>query len=136
MTAAPTATQPSLRSQPASRRRIALNFLGLAGSNVLGLVVTIAISVYVRRVLGPEAIGQVSWAMAAVAWLTVLVSPGLFLVGQRAIARSGHSQPISAALLVGPIRFTPRSGHFARARVCECTPLRPPFSGGCLSGLR
>ena len=49
-----------------SRRRIAVNFLALAGTNVFGLLVTILISVYVRRAMGP-AIGPVSWAMAAVA---------------------------------------------------------------------
>lgn len=36
---------------------------------VLGLIVTILISVYVRRVLGPGAIGQVGWAMAVVLYL-------------------------------------------------------------------
>ena len=62
-----------------SRRRIAINFLTLAATNVSGLLVTILVSVYVRRAMGPEAIDQVSWAMAAVAYLSVLVSPGLLL---------------------------------------------------------
>jgi O-antigen/teichoic acid export membrane protein len=50
---------------------------------MLGLIVTIVISIYVRRALGPAAIGQVSWALAAVAYLGVLVNPGLTTVGQR-----------------------------------------------------
>jgi O-antigen/teichoic acid export membrane protein len=83
-----------------SRRRIAVNFLALAGTNVFGLLVTILISVYVRRAMGPDAIGQVSWAMAAVAYLTVLVSPGLTFVGQRGLAQSPEkSQPVIALVL-------------------------------------
>src|SRR5262245_52278398 len=74
---------------PASpnRRRIAANFLTLAGTSVVGLLVTIVISIFVRRALGPVAIGQVSWAMAAVAYLAVLVNPGLTTVGQRELAK-------------------------------------------------
>ncbi len=87
-------------SPPVSRRRIAVNFLTLAGTNVFGLVVTILISVYVRRAMGPDAIGQVSWAMAAVAYLTVLVSPGLAFVGQRGLAQSPEkSQSVIALVL-------------------------------------
>jgi hypothetical protein len=37
-----------------SRRRIVVNFLAVAGTNVLGLLVTILISVYVRRAMGAE----------------------------------------------------------------------------------
>jgi O-antigen/teichoic acid export membrane protein len=91
-------TQPMNRARPApresadrlpvSRRRIVVNFLTLAGTNVFGLLVTILISVYVRRAMGPEAIEQVSWAMAAIACLTALVSPGLTFVGQRELAQS------------------------------------------------
>jgi O-antigen/teichoic acid export membrane protein len=85
---------------PVSRRRIAVNFLTLAGTNVFGLLVTILISVYVRRAMGPDAIGQVSWAMAAVAYLTVLVSPGLTFVGQRGLAQSPEkSQSVIALVL-------------------------------------
>jgi O-antigen/teichoic acid export membrane protein len=83
-----------------SRRRIAVNFLALAGTNVLGLLFTILISVYVRRAMGADAIGQVSWAMAAVAYLTVVVSPGLALVGQRRLAQAPEdSQPVIALVL-------------------------------------
>ncbi len=83
-----------------SRRRIAVNFLTLAGTNVFGLIVTIMISVYVRRAMGPEAIGQVSWAMAAVAYLTVLVSPGLSFVGQRGLARAPETSESVIALVL------------------------------------
>jgi O-antigen/teichoic acid export membrane protein len=83
-----------------SRRRIAVNFLTLAGTNVFGLLVTVLISVYVRRAMGPEAIGQVSWAMAAIAYLTALVSPGLTFVGQRELAQSPErSQSLIALVL-------------------------------------
>jgi O-antigen/teichoic acid export membrane protein len=83
-----------------SRRRIATNFLSLAGTSVLGLVITILISVYVRRILGPAAIGQVSWAMAAIAYLTTLVTPGLATVGQRELARAPERSQSLVALIL------------------------------------
>ena len=76
MSNADPAIPPSGERPGVSRRRIAINFLTLAATNVSGLLITILVSVYVRRAMGPEAIGQVSWAMAAVAYLSVLVSPG------------------------------------------------------------
>ena len=100
MSDAPPGAQQPVRSPGVSRRRIAANFLSIAGTNVLGLGVTILISVYVRRALGPEAIGQLSWAMAVVAYLTVLVSPGLTFVGQRAIAQASERTEALAALVL------------------------------------
>lgn len=97
--AQPPAQQP-VRPRAVSRRRIAANFVSIAGSNMLGLLVTILISVYVRRALGPEAIGQVSWAMAVVAYLTVLVSPGLAFVGQRELAKSPERSESLGALVL------------------------------------
>ena len=100
MSDAPPGAQQPVRSPRVSRRRIAANFLSIAGTNVLGLGVTILISVYVRRALGPEAIGQLSWAIAVVAYLTVLVSPGLTFVGQRAIAQASDRTEALAALVL------------------------------------
>ena len=100
MSTAAQATEEPAERPPVSRRRIAVNFLALAGTNVLGILVTILISVYVRRAMGPDAIGQVNWAMAAVAYLTVLVSPGLTFVGQRGLALSPEkSQSVIALVL-------------------------------------
>ena len=100
MSNADPAIPPSAERQGVSRRRIAINFLTLALTNVSGLLVTILVSVYVRRAMGPEAIGQVSWAMAAVAYLSVLVSPGLLFVGQRRLAQSPEtSQSVIAFVL-------------------------------------
>ena len=83
-----------------NRRRIATNFLALAMTSVLGLVVTIVISIYVRRALGPAAIGQVSWAQAAIAYLTILVNLGLTTAGQRALAKSpGRANELLALIL-------------------------------------
>ena len=56
--------KPDSATAPPNRRRIAANFITLASTGVLGLIVTILISIYVRRTLGPAAIGQVSWALA------------------------------------------------------------------------
>ena len=50
--------------------------------------------------MGPEAIGQVNWAMAAVAYITVLVSPGLLLVGQRRLAQSPETSRSVIALML------------------------------------
>jgi O-antigen/teichoic acid export membrane protein len=100
MSSAAPATESSGERPRVSRRRIAVNFLTLAGTNVFGLLVTILISVYVRRAMGPEAIGQVSWAMAAVAYLTVLVSPGLLFVGQRRLAQSPETSQSVIALML------------------------------------
>jgi O-antigen/teichoic acid export membrane protein len=83
-----------------SRRRIAANFLTLASTGVLGLAITILVSIYVRRILGPAAIGQVSWAMAAVSYLTVLVSPGLAVVGQRELSRAPDQSERLLALVL------------------------------------
>lgn len=41
-------TPESAERRPVSRRRIAVNFLTVAGANVFGLVVTIVIGVHVR----------------------------------------------------------------------------------------
>jgi O-antigen/teichoic acid export membrane protein len=70
------------------RRRIATNFLTQAASNMLGLLITILVSIYVLRALGPAAIGQVNWVQAAISYFTILVNPGLTLVGQRELAKS------------------------------------------------
>ncbi|MGE0580421.1 oligosaccharide flippase family protein [Reyranella sp.] len=86
MTVGQTTAQERVPHVRISRGRIATNFLSMASTSVLGLVVTILISVYVRRVLGPSAIGQVSWAMAVVLYLTAVVTPGLATVGQRELA--------------------------------------------------
>jgi O-antigen/teichoic acid export membrane protein len=69
------------------RRRVAANFAAIAGSNGFGLIITILINVWVRRALGPVAIGQVSWNMAVIAYLVMIANPGLQVVGQRELAR-------------------------------------------------
>src|SRR5215475_3021659 len=85
---------------PPNRRRIAANFVVLAGTSVLGLAITILISVYVRRALGPAAIGQASWALAAIAYLGVVVNPGLTTVGQRELAKDlRRGQELMALIL-------------------------------------
>lgn len=83
-----------------NRRRIAGNFLALAVTSVLGLVVTIVISICVRRALGPAAIGQVSWAQAAIAYLTGVVTLGVTTVGQRELAKHpGRADELLALIL-------------------------------------
>ncbi|MBX3503218.1 MAG: oligosaccharide flippase family protein [Alphaproteobacteria bacterium] len=84
----------------AGRRRIATNFVTLALTSLLGLLVTILISVYVRRILGPVAVGQASWALAAIGYLTVAVCPALTIVAQRELARMPKLTPQRLALVL------------------------------------
>jgi O-antigen/teichoic acid export membrane protein len=74
--------------EPPNQRRIAANFVTLAVTSALGLVVTILISIYVRRAIGPVAMGQVSWSLAVIGYLGLIVNPGLTTIGQRHLA--GH----------------------------------------------
>jgi len=73
---------------PPDRRRIATNFVTLAVTGALGLVLTLLVSIYVRRVLGPTAMGQVSWSLAVIGYLGMIVNPGLTTIGQRELARN------------------------------------------------
>jgi len=91
---------PAVERPRPDRRRIAANFVTLAATNVLGLVVTILVSIYVRRALGPAAIGQVSWALAALSYLSILVNPGLTTVGQRELAKSPQRAQELLALIL------------------------------------
>lgn len=77
----------SEHSAPPDRRRIATNFVTLAATGSLGLVMTLLVSIYVRRVLGPTAMGQVSWSLAVIGYLAMFVNPGLTTIGQRELAR-------------------------------------------------
>ena len=70
-----------------NRKRIATNALSLAVTYLLGFVATIGISIYVRRILGPEAVGQVNWIQAALGFGAILINPGLTTVGQRELAK-------------------------------------------------
>jgi O-antigen/teichoic acid export membrane protein len=70
------------------RRRVAVNFLTMVSTSGLALLINLLISIYIRRVLGPEAIGQVSWSLALVGYLAILVNPGLTTVGQRELAKA------------------------------------------------
>jgi PST family polysaccharide transporter/O-antigen flippase len=70
-----------------NRRRIAVNFLAIASTSGLGLVIALTVGIYVRRVLGPAAIGQIGWSLAVLSYFTVLVNPGLTAIGQRDLAR-------------------------------------------------
>ncbi len=94
------APEPQPADASPNRRRIAVNFITLASTSVAGLIVTILISIYVRRALGPAAIGQVSWALAVIAYLGVVVNPGLTTVGQRELAKDpGRGQELLALIL-------------------------------------
>ncbi len=70
---------------------------------VSGIVLLIGIfaTAYSRRVLGPAAIGQVNWNAALLAFLALLASPGLALVGQRDIAANPKQTASITSLVLG-----------------------------------
>ena len=70
MTDIPAAAHEAI-GRPADRRRITINFLVMSATSGLGLVVGLLIGIYVRRTLGPAAIGQVSWSAAVLGCLRI-----------------------------------------------------------------
>lgn len=99
MTDIPAAPREAI-GRPADRRRITTNFLAMFATSALGLVVGLVISIYVRRTLGPAAIGQVSWSMAVLGYLVILTNPGLTTIGQRELSRDpARGQKLLALLL-------------------------------------
>jgi O-antigen/teichoic acid export membrane protein len=85
---------------PHDRRRIAHNFLAMAGTSGLGFIVSLLTSIYVWRALGPVVIGQVSWSLALIGYLSILVNPGLTTVGQRELAKAPERSQELIAVIV------------------------------------
>jgi O-antigen/teichoic acid export membrane protein len=83
-----------------SRGRIARNFLALAVTGAINLFAGLFISVYVRRTLGPVAIGEVSWNAAVLAYIAILSNPGCQLIGQRDVAKDPRSADELASLIL------------------------------------
>jgi O-antigen/teichoic acid export membrane protein len=83
-----------------SRQRIATNFVGVALSSAINMVAGLFISIYVRRTLGPVAYGEVSWNAAVLAYLALIPSSGLQLIGQREVARRlGDTERLASVIL-------------------------------------
>jgi O-antigen/teichoic acid export membrane protein len=84
-----------------NHRRITLNFLTMTATGIVGLVISLIASVYIRRVLGPAAIGQIGWSLALVGYLGILVNPGLTTIGQRELAQHpGHGAELIAVVII------------------------------------
>jgi O-antigen/teichoic acid export membrane protein len=83
------------------RRTIATNFFAMTAVSGIVLLIGIFATAYSRRVLGPAAIGHVNWNAALLAFLTLLASPGLALVGQRDIAASPKQTASITSLVLG-----------------------------------
>jgi len=87
---------------PAYRRRtIATNFIAMTAVSGIGLLIGIFATAYSRRVLGPAAIGQVNWNAALLAFLSLLATPGLAIVGQRDIAANPRQTASITSLVLG-----------------------------------
>ncbi|MGE5539618.1 MAG: flippase [Gemmatimonas sp.] len=74
-----------------SRGHIARNFLAIAVTSGINLLAGLFISVYIRRVLGPVAIGEVSWNAAVLAYIALIANPGCQIIGQRDVAKDPQS---------------------------------------------
>jgi O-antigen/teichoic acid export membrane protein len=96
-----TETVIAAASRSYDRRRTFFNFIAMSSSGALSLVVGILISIYVRRVLGPGAIGQVTWNVAVLSYLSLFVAnPGLQTIAQREIAKHpGRTVAIASAVV-------------------------------------
>ena len=89
-------------ASPAYRRRtIATNFFAMTAVSGIVLLIGIFATAYSRRVLGPAVIGQVNLNAALLAFLTLLASPGLALVGQRDIAANPKETASITSLVLG-----------------------------------
>ncbi len=84
-------------SAPARR---AVNVFAMTASNVLGTLIGLAISIYVRRVLGPAAIGQVNWNLALLSYLALIANPGLQIMGAIELAQRPGETPRIASLVL------------------------------------
>ena len=68
------------------QRRIVASFVTLAVTSALSLVATIPITIYVCLAIGLVAMGEVSWSLAVIAYLGLIVNPGVTTIGQRHLA--------------------------------------------------
>src|SRR5690242_16046737 len=79
---------------PIRRQLILKNFLALSTGSAVEHIVKLFSSIYVRRVLGVIAIGQVSWTASVMSYFTLLSNPGFQFIAKREVARdpdrAGH----------------------------------------------
>ncbi len=82
------------------RRTVAANFLAVSIASGLTVLIGIFTTAYSRRVLGPAAVGQVTWNAAVLTYLALLASPALQIIGQRDIASDPRqTTPITSLVL-------------------------------------
>jgi O-antigen/teichoic acid export membrane protein len=93
------ATRPRLEVAH-NRRRTAVNFLAMTGSSALSMLVGVLTSIFVRRMLGPVAIGQVNWNLAVLSYLNLVANPGLQTIGARELAKAPDQTVPLASLIV------------------------------------
>ncbi|MCA1567954.1 MAG: flippase [Acidobacteria bacterium] len=66
---------------------VARNFFSLSAAALVERSVTLFGGIYARNVLQPEAIGKIGWTSAMVAYVSLLVGPGLIVIAKRDVAR-------------------------------------------------
>lgn len=69
-------------------KKITKNYIYNVSYQILVLLVPLATMPYISRVLGPDAIGAVSYAQSVVAYFTLFATMGIFTFGQREISYS------------------------------------------------
>lgn len=70
------------------RTNLAKNLLSVAGATILARIIGIVALGYPARVLGPEKFGVVSFAASAIAYASIILSPGLLTWGTRKVAKN------------------------------------------------
>ena len=86
-------------------RRIAKNTLSLMVSGSISHAVAFITMVYLARVLGPDSFGKISFAMALVAYFTLLTNLGLPLLGTRELSKDlSRSHSLISSILA--VRIT------------------------------
>ncbi len=85
-TALPLDYDPAPRPASSAFKTIARNFVSLGAAAIIGRLVALICSIYRNRIMGAEAVGQISWSTAAVTYFLVL-NPGLEIIAKREVAR-------------------------------------------------
>lgn len=95
----PVTTAVGMTTQSTPARR-ALNFFAMTGANMLGTLVGLAITILVRRLLGPAAIGQVNWNVALLGYFALVANPGLQIIGSIELAKRPNETARIASLVL------------------------------------
>jgi O-antigen/teichoic acid export membrane protein len=95
-----TVTETAALDLPIRRQLILKNFLALSTGSAAEHIIKLFSGIYVRRVLGVIAIGQVSWATSIISYFMLVSNPGFQSIAKREVARSPNRAGHYVILLV------------------------------------